>query len=116
MRGLMLEDLIDAIADRVAEKLQAVGLVGASAPASDDRLLTREEICDALQISPPTLMRHVNAGMPCVRLGSLTRYRLADVIAWCQDRDRARRDDYGPVLKSIPGVTLKTRRRRAANG
>lgn len=113
MRGLTLDVLIDAIADRIAEKLQAQGLVAGSAPPADDRLLNREEICETLQISPPTLLRHVNAGMPCVRLGSLMRFRLADVLAWCEERQRARRDEYGPALRTIPGVTLKTRRRAA---
>lgn len=91
-------------------------MAGAAPPEEEEALLTREQLCGVLQISQPTLVRHIEAGMPHIRLGKLTRFRLNDVISWCEERERARRDDYGPALKPIAGVTLKSRpRRKAAN-
>lgn len=54
--------------------------------ADDDRILiTGDEVCRLLGISPATLYRLANSGrLPRVRIFTATRYRLSDVHAFAE--------------------------------
>ena len=59
---------------------------------SDDRLLTRAELCQRLGVASRTLEEWTRRGYgpPLIHLTArVVRYRLADVRAWLADRERA---------------------------
>jgi predicted DNA-binding transcriptional regulator AlpA len=51
------------------------------------RLLTREQVCEALQISLSTIARLQREGMPCVRIYEAPRFELENVVAWMKARN-----------------------------
>ena len=53
-------------------------------------LLDRAGLAEALHTSPATVSRLVTEGMPRIMLLDSPRYRLADVLAWLEQRTRER--------------------------
>lgn len=49
------------------------------------QIVTQQELCKLLQISPPIVIEWQKAGMPCLRPphgGRTVRYVLEDVVRW----------------------------------
>jgi excisionase family DNA binding protein len=47
-------------------------------------LATKYQLAEHLQVHPKTIERRVQAGMPCVRIGQLVRFRIAECEAWLE--------------------------------
>jgi excisionase family DNA binding protein len=48
-------------------------------------LATKAQLAEYLQVHPRTIDRRVEAGMPCIRVGSrAVRFRIADCEAWLE--------------------------------
>lgn len=52
----------------------------------DDKLLTQEELCSWLKITPMTAYRWRKLGMPYIGKGKGLRYRKAEVEKWLENR------------------------------
>ena len=77
---LTVEQLRELVFDVVAE------LLSNQEPAPE--YLTREALARALNVSTATVSRLRREGLPHVLVGDLARYKLADVHAWLQSRER----------------------------
>lgn len=58
----MQEDIIKALAEKVAEALQSRLGDAVSSPKEENRFYTVEEVCKMLRISKATYYRHLNLG------------------------------------------------------
>jgi excisionase family DNA binding protein len=60
-------------------------VVAFRARAGSEPLATKGQLAEHLQVHPRTIDRRVDAGMPCIRVGSRTvRFRIADCEAWLE--------------------------------
>ena len=54
-----------------------------------DKLLTPKDLSESLQVGLSTVYQWVNYGfVPCVKLGSLVRFREAEIEQWLRKRQR----------------------------
>ena len=57
----------------------------------DQRRVTKQEIAVICGVSTRTIDRWVKRhGLPCLKIGTLTRYRVCDVEAWVREHDPSR--------------------------
>jgi excisionase family DNA binding protein len=69
----------------------------------DERLLTRNEVCERLRCSMPTLDRMIKRGdLPVVRVGRRVLLRESTVNEWI------RAHEHGPAQEGEPDGTLQT--------
>jgi excisionase family DNA binding protein len=67
----------------------------------DERLLNKQEVCDKLRCSLPTLDRMIRRGeLPVVRVGRRVLLRESTVNEWI------RTHEHGPVQKDVDDGTL----------
>lgn len=81
LRAILGELVREAVADAIEE-------LRASEPVRPV-LLSREQLAQAICVSPATLHRLVRAGCPCVWVGDTRRYRLDAVLSWLESRRAA---------------------------
>ena len=67
---------------------------------SEDRSLTRQELCVKLRISESTVRRFELDGMPCIPLGRAKRYDLAECKAWLRTNQTRKQCQSGPIVKA----------------
>ena len=72
-------------------------------------LLTRKDLARELQVSEQTIHRLVKAGLPCIRLGRLVRFRMDRVEAYL---DRLSSDRVRLIMRGGRGQTSKAVRNR----
>jgi hypothetical protein len=78
-------ELRDLIRAAVRDELDQRG-----AESSRPEWCTTEEACRELKCSRAKLIRERDKGMPCAYIGGSPRYRIADCIAYFQQRSAAR--------------------------
>lgn len=84
-RRLMIEHELraaKALADGLIETVERMSQTQ-TVEANAERLLTRQELWERLQVSESTIRKLEKRGMPVVRVGSVLRFDYADVKAWC---------------------------------
>lgn len=86
---MLVATIADTITDRVLEKLST----RMQELKPRDRLLTPEELAEAMRISVATVKRHRRAGMPFVPVDHRPRFELAECIAWFRARAEQKRTD-----------------------
>jgi excisionase family DNA binding protein len=58
-------------------------------PASNDALMTAEEVAEHLRVSEGTINQWVKAGrIPVVKVGKLNRFRRSDIEAWVESNSK----------------------------
>lgn len=55
---------------------------------SDEELLTQDELCQWLKITPMTAYRWRKDGMPYMGKGRFIRYRKSEVEKWLNEREK----------------------------
>lgn len=55
----------------------------------NQKLVTREELSDILQLSKSTVSKLMNEGLPYLKIGRSVRYQVDKVLAWLQRRSVA---------------------------
>jgi len=63
-------------------------------PEQHDGLLTREELCEKLQVSPSTVERLRRKGLPVIYVGSSVRYALDRVMSFLDSNSRTGRPSW----------------------
>ena len=56
-----------------------------TAPNLPPRLISVPELAEYLSVTRATVYNLINRGMPCVKVGRCTRFRLADVESWLDE-------------------------------
>ncbi len=103
----IVDALVERVADRVVELLEARGARGGAAPP--DALMQKQDVCQVLGVSPASLDRFCREGMPHVYVGASRRFRRAAVVAWFESRPRGGARP-APVDVDRASVQLRTRR------
>jgi len=71
-----------------------------------ERLLTIQQVCDLLQVSPALVYKWVHYGfVPYIKLGVSLRFRESELIRWLEKRERKGRTTY--KLATAPGIQYK---------